>query len=953
MAAWRKPTAESIERAISLLAHAQYYRYFFERLMNPEWVDPLWAHGFFANPPCAERDESGRVRYPLWPESAYLARMAKHKPDVVARIIKEMKDTDNVVVQSDLLDAILAMPPELAAQLMDKVKKWAEQPDVLTIQKLAELMVHLVKGEKITEALELAKTLLDLTPGPLLSRLEEQDYTPRPEPQAKFAVWHYRKILKEYYPAVVEVAGFDAFRLLCDLLAKGVRLSLRQDEGDDYEDYSWLWRRAIEDHPQDHEYVHEAREALVSAVRDTAEMLVSRNTQVEKVINELEMRRWKVFRRIALHLLRVFADKARDLVAQRLTNHALFEDYGMRHEYVMLLRENFKHLSTELQQTILSWIEKGPGDEDVDEGVSEEDEDIVRDKEIWQRDRLAWIGEENLPPDWKRRYRHLVQKHGNPQHPEFAVYWEFWTGPTSPRSEEELRGMSVDEIVRFLKGWKPPQEVFGAPSPEGLGRALSSVVAESPERFAAEAEEFQNLDPTYVRALLSGLRDGLKQGKSFDWTSVVSLCEWVVRQPRKPRRRRKCYEEADPDWSWARTEIGRLLSEGFEKESIPFKLRETVWGILEVLTDDPDPTPQYEEEYGGSNMDSATMSINTTRGVAMHAVIRYAWWTQHHLKDEPVHGDTMPGFAQMPEVREVLNKHLDISKEPSLTIRAVYGWWFPWIAAIDPDWAADNASRIFPLNEQEQRYFWAAWSTYLAFCPPYNKVFDMLEGQYLHALDNIGKNDEVRTLADPDERLAEHLMVMYWRGKIDLEGVMLTRFWQKAPGKLRAHAIGFVGRSLLQTEDAIPEDVVQRLKRLWLTRLEIVHSSDNITPYKEETAAFGWWFASQKLGRDWAIAQLLEVLRLVRSVNPVDLVIEKLVSLASDLPFEAVQCLDYVAKGEEGGWNIYLGRDNVFRILQTVMHSQNTEARKRAEELINYLGSIGFIDFRDLLTQRR
>ena len=89
MRSWKKPTPEQVDQAVALLVYAEHYRYFFDRLENPEWLEPLWDKGFFKHPPQPVWDEGeGTIRFPPWPEARYLARMAKHKPELVAKIIK-------------------------------------------------------------------------------------------------------------------------------------------------------------------------------------------------------------------------------------------------------------------------------------------------------------------------------------------------------------------------------------------------------------------------------------------------------------------------------------------------------------------------------------------------------------------------------------------------------------------------------------------------------------------------------------------------------------------------------------------------------------------------------------------------------------------------------------------------------------------------------------------------
>src|SRR5262249_42877491 len=157
--------------------------------------------------------------------------------------------------------------------------------------------------------------------------------------------------------------------------------------------------------------------------------------------------------------------------------------------------------------------------------------------------------------------------------------------------------------VHLLKIWAPPDDWFG-PSREGLGRELSPIVQAHPERFAREAQLFVGVNPTYVRALIKGLNDAAKERRPFDWAPVLGLSEWVIEQPREIRVRRRTDDE-DPDWGWTRKAIAGLLAAGFTKgpAEMPFTLRERAWMILRELTDDPEPTPQYEAQYGGANLD--------------------------------------------------------------------------------------------------------------------------------------------------------------------------------------------------------------------------------------------------------------------------------------------------------------------------------------------------------------
>ena len=957
MRSWKKPTPELVDRAIAALVYAEQYRYFFDRLENPEWLEPLWKRGFFKHPPQIERDEEeGTVRFPPWPEARYLARMAAYKPELVAKIIRQMDDTENTMVLSDLVDALLAMPPKVAAQLAEKAKCWAEFPYPLLSDKLGELISCLAKGGKTEEAMAIARVLLDVLPDPQHQHVAEELNLP-PEPRARFDAWHYEQIFKKHYPDLVHQGGLPALELLCDLLEKAIRLSRRRDDDKGPEDYSYIWRPAIEDHPQN--LNHTIKDALVSALRDAAEYVVrSGKVTLEDIVKTLENRTWVVFWRIALHILRIFSEQAEEITTERLSDKMLFKNVGLLHEYVLLLRDSFPRLTQLDQEKILGWIEDGP---EVDQwkqwreseiGRQLTEEEVTHYQRIWERDWLARIGPESLPKEWQQKNQELIGEYGDPDHVDFPVYTEVgWSGPKSPKTVDELKAMSVREIAEFLRKWRPPDNSFFAPAQEELSHVLLSVVAEDPGRFAAEAPIFKGLNPIYVRAVVAGLREAVKQDRAFGWKPVLELCEWVVSQSREIQSPHVRRIGADPEWWWTRKAIAELLSASFEDRphGIPIDLRKRVWDILESLTDDPQPTPEYEERYGGSNMDPATLSINTTRGEAMHAVVRYALWVRRHLEKEPgLEERLQKGFEVIPEVRKVLEVHLDPVREPSLAIRAVYGQWFPWLVLLDPDWASANAVRIFPQDSKSEMLFKAAWITYVGFCKPYNKVLDILRQQYQHAVELIGSHhDGPYWHADPDKKLAGHLMEFYWRGKLSLDDLLLVTFWKNASDDLRAHAIEFVGRSLKQTPGEISPEILDRLKRLWEWRLDVAKKAQHPSDFEKEIAIFGLWFASEKFDVEWAIIQLSESLRLVHKSSPEHIVLEHLARTVQTHPKESVTCLRMIAEGDREGWSLYWRRDHIRRILKMALrHPSSADEAKR---VIHYLGSRGFLEFRHLL----
>jgi len=962
MRSWKIPTADEVNRAVALLSHPQHYRYFFDRLENPEWIGPLKSKGFFAKPPdLTVNEKEGTIATPPWSATRYLSRMAAVKPKAVLEVILEIPSTKNPAIHDDLITAALALPPELAAKLVNKVIEWLQTPRLFLLpNKLGSLISNLARGGEGDVALDLARTVLAVIPGEEVeANLPGGTSKWRRDPQGRFDNWYYEQILKENVPDLVSACREKALLLVCDLLDSAVQNKRSHDGDKESTDYSYVWRPAIEDHAQNQPYG--LATMLVSAVRDTAEALAKLSpTTVPELVNGLESYKGSIYRRIGLHLLRLFSDSTRPELRERLLGKEQFNEIALRHEYVLLLQSQFGNLSSDDQKTILGWIDQGPDLQSFRKfekemtGKDPSDDETKKYIRLWQRDRLAPL-REGLPPEWKARYEEYVRDFGQPEHPDLVSYVTSGEGPTSPKSQADLRSMSVEEIVEFVVNWQPPNEHWGS-SPEGLGRELTSVVSSEPQKFAEKIERFKNTGAyaaTYVRNILRGLWEATAQKRVFSWPPVLELCNWIVRQAREISVEQSGYLDHDPHWGWARKTIADLLERGFQEgpNEIPFDLRKQAWDVLEPITDDPEPTPDYEAKYGGSNMEPATMSINTARGEAMHAVVLYGLWIRRHIeKESDAKARLNRGFDEMPEVREVLHTHL--IKDPSLAIRSVYGRFFPWLFLLDADWAQTNIITIFPTDDSLRPFFEAAWNTYIVFCQPFDNVLEVLKPVYAHAINQLSKQrDEKSQAYDSDHHLVTHLATFYWRGKIDLQAKsgLLELFWSKAPPKLRGYLFEHVGRSLSSTKLDIAAEIIDRLKQLWQYRLAVANASSQLESYKEELAGFSWYFTSGKFTDEWVIDQLTEVLKLVKKIDYPQFVVERLAAITTGHPRASVECLRLIVGSELESWEIYSWRNEAKQILQIAIQSADVKARETAIDLVHRLGAMGYLEFRDVL----
>ena len=825
---------EVVAKALATIGTSPANReYFFTNLRSAEWLEPLRTAGRFKSPVQALRDGRG-ISYVPWPESGYLVRMASEKPELVRDIILESNETDNERVHQDFVEAAVRMTPSAAAAVAKFEAAWIRKQPYLYLlypEKVGELISHLAKNGQIAAALNLARELLVIVPPPESSDDDNDNaFSLRDRPGGKCRHWEYQQVVSTNIPDLVKAAPEQTLRLLSDLLEAAIRIRSKQQE-DQTEDYSWIWMPDVESKRFD-----EFTETLVAAIRDAAIMMSTSAEMTGLAADHLWSRKWRMFRRLAANVLRKSPSAPIEKIEELLSQPTEYEDFpGRSPEFDKLLTERLADLSDAAKNKILEFIEKGPDltgfkKRKETEGKPATEEEVNEVADNW---RLKWLHQirTSLDPSWAAKYSSLAGRLGTPQDEESSRATGSWVGPTSPKSTEELRQMSEDEVITFLQTWHSTGE-WNAPTAEGLGRSLSAMLAAEPQKFAIIADFFCGLEPTYVRSAIDGFAAALKNGQSFDYSLVIGLCEWVVAQGNEEKPLLHAMEK-DPDWNWTRKSIGWFLNEALKAQgatAIPLSQRERVWVLLESLAEDPASIEQ-ERPYSRGVFTGAT-SLNVTRGVALDGMLKYAHWL--HKQGAIISEERK--LDSIPELKRAFDQH--IRDDKSVAAREVFGRGFPTLFWLDKGWATSVSASIF--GELERELGDIAFANYLLFCPAYHHLLPVLISYYQRAIALVGRQSR-KEVDEVDRHLVQHLMSLYWQAQIatDTEDHLIREFFEKAPAELRAFAIEFIGRSLHGAESVKPE-VLKRLTELWEWRWPELKRH----PCDGEPVPFGTWFAS-------------------------------------------------------------------------------------------------------------
>ena len=475
-------------------------------------------------------------------------------------------------------------------------------------------------------------------------------------------------------------------------------------------------------------------------------------------------------------------------------------------------------------------------------------------------------------------------------------------------------------------------------------------VQQRPLEYTEHAIDFLDTDPTYNSGLISGFSHAVKDDKEIIWENVLNLCDSIVEKPKEIEGREIEIGDTDPDWEWTRQEIARLLELSYTniKYPCPFELRELSWNILMPLTEDSNPTDEYESQYGDKNMDYATLSINTVRGVALHAVIHYSLWCYRNINDTDEKIETSNWFDNIPEAKAVLERHLEKKYDPSLAIHSIYGQFYPYLAFIDKNWAKKNISKIFPREENLIKYRHAAWSSYVIFNKMYNEVFNTLKDEYVFSLKNEGiLNVQLKLLADPANKTAEHIIVAYLRKKIEIDDILIVNLSEKRMASVASHVMNFIGRNIKELFSY--DDLKKNIIDYWEKRLSAIKEEGDIAIRKNELSNLSWWFEAENIDDEWLFNNLKEILALKVKPEHGRYILKRMEKCIANPNIDVLSPLKQLIILDDEGWMISTNDEHIRNILEPILESTNDSRKEEAREVIDLLGAKGHIEFMDLI----
>jgi hypothetical protein len=873
------------------------YKHLFDLLNDPQWFPPLRARGFFARPFRG-----------YWPPAMYLRKIASDRPSEVLDTILGIQ-TDSTWTHMEFADAVQSMPLGLIARWAAREAEWIEQQTQIAWmlpRKYGAIVAALARGGETNTACEMVAALFKTG-----EHADEVAVSFLNEPPGKMQPYDVHAFCALAIDPIVESAPTRALPFFVDLLRSVLKQS---DVGFDE---SHFWRGSIAQggmHPG-------RRDELVSAVLSAARRAIDTGSMaVADVFSLLDEQSAKIFHRIALYILGLYPEDFGERIARELGD---IDDLAGTHrdEKRLLLKKGFVHLAPQVQRSIGEAIDAGPDIREFRERVLSRRGSPATDAEVqvyrlrWQAD-LGELVASVAGEEFESRHRMRRDELANIDSAARA-------NQLSIKSAVELRDLGTRDTVEYALKFIAQDARHES---DELARNLGAAAEASPQLFSLEARELAALPPYFIAWFFHGLTEAIKLGADIEWEPVLGLAAYVIEQPLEPPPPATRREYG---WSWPRLHIAWFLQSVFRLDPVPLGegFADTIAALLLklVATDAGDEEP-FEPD-GRTVADRAlARAHNSVRGVAIQTLVDFLSWTREAAP-------RTHAWAQ-PRAIDVLAHSL---QPAAFTVRCAIGMTLGLLGELAPEWIELHREELFSIEDAGWE---AAFVGYVTEWRSSHAFLELLSHEYERAISKLVDAD----FADSQlaQGVASHLIELFWRGTLERSNALLRGFFDRAPGKLRGHAMWLVTHSADRVGADLEPEVRQRLDSLWDWRIS---SGVTAADRDEELNWFGYYVTHVQGETRWQLENLFALIRAGVNVSDSEIV-SRLAEGSEAFPVLAYDCYELLLKGDRRH-RYFVDEEGGGTILCNALRSKERFAAVRA--LINSLASDDILTFRDVL----
>ena len=996
MKSWKKPTNEMIDRTLKLVKKGNGRRYFFSRLKNPLWIQPLAERGYFQSPPRIRYFDDGYVQFPSWPELQYLKNVSRDVPNEVINVVLDLPPVDNPSVYNEILEIALQLDGEQSIKLKPKVLESIDIDCQVLPHRYGDLLAHWTSEDQTSAALELTKILIEFTPDPQ-SKVKKKRRRENPtdfvtfcetslEPSPQIIRLEYKEIMSTGVRPLAEKEPYQVACLLIDATTNMIYLRMHQVKLDQEEDSSEIWYERFNELDTGHEDPDKTlMHTLIFACKQVYTKLPDSVGTLDKVLRDQQ---WGVFKYLRQHLYAQYPnEQTKPWIREMIIDHEGYHLGEHRYEFQRMIRSTSECFGTSL----LTEAELVPIFDAIRSGPS---------KANYQWWIVEWQGEEFTEEGFQQRRRYFHRLQFKPFEPLlFGKYTTYFreledkaTDPISdedyppsrtrggyvsthsPCSPEGLAAFTDEELLSYINEWEENEffsegDSFVEIDIEGLAGAFQTLFKETiipnANRLRFWLVNRERIErPIYVRMMINAMQAEVQE-KNFDRLNEwLTFSEWVLSQPNQGHKddyelgRQGDESRTRPSWHNSQRAVGDFIEACLKEDvEVPISARGQFAKLLEMLCTQFDRHLDRQETDLLDQNDLIDQAINSTRGLALQNLVKFGYWLRKRDSESKAF-----------EVTTIFVKRFASQAKYPLTLPeyAILGRLYPGIFNLNKEWAIEQKSDFFP---QDKLPAWLeAFSNFLYYQSPLEHTFEIFRDdfdfamQYLTDLKEQDSSDkkQMDSFGRPmkrnnsEEKLTEgigrHLFTYYLWGMYPLRRSiennnrwsLLEQYYEATDNNREywANLFNYVGRILRSTSEQLDRELKDRIIAFFDWRFEVKE--------QVELQRFAFWLEAECLDAEWRLDAYSKILDVCKSDDvSIAIEVEALCELLPDHTAKVLECFVKLTDGRRYD-NIYIQTKEAKTILKAGLNSSDEKVRQNAAHARENLLREGRFDLLDL-----
>ena len=950
-------------------------QYFFSRLKNPLWLQPLIEASYFQSPPQARILPDEDIQFPTWPELQYIKNISDEVPDEVVELMLQLPEVDNPIVYHHILEIALKLHGRHSAKLLPKVLEYVSLKHQFLAHRYIDLLVHWTAEDQTDTALALSKEIVKLTPVNQSNDVQArgkkrlENWSQQLKPMFSIDDSQYQEILENGIRPLMDKVPPEVANMFIDATTSMLSMFKGPKEFDEevYEDRSEIWCRRLNQSDRGYEDI---KATLVNNLTLACEKVYEKSPEAINAIDEkLRSQTWKVFKRLRQYLYSLHpSEQTLPWIREFILNHKNYSEWDLNLEFQLMIRKSCEYFGTDLlsgkeRTAIFETILSGPSKEKFREWMGDEftDEKFVQRQHYFHRKQLRPFVS-LLTGDYKKYYQELeITEKETLSDDDYSPFPEVKGGFVSyrsPRSIEDLARISDVEILEYINEWEDQYRDKDDRLIEINIEALASeyqtlfkdTIIHDKGRLAYWLDNRNLIQrPLYVKAIIQAIQEYVKELHFEQLDLWFDLCEWVLSHPDNDKNNHKKFSDKSreyADWQSSRRAVVDLLDTCLEIDGFPFSVRGSLAKLLTLLCTQFDRRLDRNEPFFSNGEDHITEAININRSRALETLMKFSIWVRKQNEDDSVL-----------EVTSVLEERIKPGAEFPLTMPeyAILGLYYIQLCNINRSWAFQHKAIFFP---RDKISVWReTFGNFLRYNHPSKIAIEILREEYDFSLEHLDELNKIENHGlEIADNLGQHLFTYYLWQIYALNGVdsLLEKFYEKTNEhrQLWANLFDHIGRSLSNSGKQLDEDLKNRVLDFFEWRLEIKES--------QELQEFTFWLEAECMSAEWRLNAYSRVLDIIKSDDMgtysakgvlISGGLEALRDMLEEHTAIVVECFAKITDLGKKSSLIYIPSEDIKPILEVGIKSNDKIVKQNAERARENLLKMSRFDFLNLTSE--